>query len=462
MTVLSKVLSRESSHLADVIRALDQTGLEIAIVCDSRGKLLGVLSFGDIKRALHEGYQSNEKIGNLYNREPIFVKKGASVRAIKRLIHAKLNVVGGVIQVPVVNKQNLVVDIAYLDDSDSVEYLSKSTKKPVSFKNRILVTGGAGYLGSVLVRKLLANGFKVKVMDNLTFGKDSLSGIWAHRNFDLVVGNILNIEDVVNACHDVDTVVHLAALVGDDASSEDPVATISNNTLATINLANICKRFQINRFIFASSCSVYGASESEALLSERAPLFPVSLYAQSKIESEMELMKLRDNNFSPTILRFATLFGWSYRMRFDLVVNLFCAMAYFKKELVLRGGSQWRPFLHVEDAARAVISVLESPMSAVGGQIFNVGSSDSNYRISDVAEIVRRTIAGVSIKTKERDRDFRNYRVDFGKIGKIVGFTPTKSVEDGVLEIYKKIKNSNFDDLKKRAFNSPNFLKTFN
>lgn len=448
---LGKIIVSEKTTLREIVRRMNQSNLKIVIVCAAGRKLKGVMTHGDVRRAVHRGLTLDMPIASIYNREPQVAEKGASIGKIKRAIYAKSKTVGGTIRVPIINKKGKVVDLATVN-RNQINFLSKINLQKTKSVEKVLVTGGAGYLGSVLVRKLLAAGYKVKVLDNLTHGKDSLTGIWAHRNFDLVVGDILRIDDVVGAIADVDAVVHLAAIVGDEASNFDPIKTINNNLLATINIANACKKFLINRFIFTSSCSIYGASAANRLLWENSLLTPASLYAYSKLESEIELARITDEDFAPTILRLATLFGKSFRPRFDLVVNQMSAQAFFRREVVVFGGNQWRPFLHTADAAAAIIKVLESPISTVAGETFNVGSE--NIKIGDLAEKVKSILPDIQIKKETESGDARNYRVSFVKIKKRLGFLAKMTIEDGIEEIIGDLKRKNYNNLS-RLTNSP-------
>lgn len=458
---LNEVCVFESTSLEKVARIMDKTGFKVALVRTKENKLKGVLSYGDMRRAFLEGVNGKSPIKGIYNTEPVFALKGSPIGKIRSLTKSKLGVFGGTIQIPIVDKNLKIVDLALTNNKNETKLMSQSDLSKNKSLEKILVTGGAGYLGSVLVRQLLKSGYEVKVLDNLKFGKDALSDIWAHKNFDLVVGDILNINDLIEASRDVDAVVHLAAIVGDEASMENPTLSIAQNTIATVSLAAVCKKFQINRFIFTSTCSVYGASNNSQPLTEKSPLSPVSLYAQSKIDSEFELLRMADGNFSPTILRLATLCGWSYRPRFDLVVNLFSALAVYKKEISVFGGNQWRPFVSVSDAAKAIIAVLESPLSDIAGETFNVGSDEQNYTIEEIAEIVRTKVKDVTIKKSQGEPDLRNYKVSFSKIRKRIGFKSSRDIEDEIEDIVKNLRSNSFKEIKTNAFNSSGLIKAF-
>lgn len=459
--MLKKVIVSENITLGEAIKTMDSVGLRILLVCASDNKLLGILSYGDIRRAYLEGIPSAKLIARLYNSSPVTATVMDSLKKIRILSESKKEIIGGKIQVPIIDLNGMVVDLAMPDEEGSIEFLSKKKDLKTRVVRKILVTGGAGYLGSTLVRKLLKGGYKVRVLDKLAYGKDSLKEVIKNPGFELVVGNILNIQDVIESAKDVDAVVHLAAIVGDEASSVNPTMSVAENTIATINLAHVCKRFQINRLVFTSTCSVYGASENNDLLVEDSPLFPVSLYAQSKIDSEIELKRLADGNFSPTVLRLSTLYGWSYRPRFDLVVNLFTIMSLYKKKILVFGGGQWRPFLSVNDAARAIIQVLESPIDKVGGQIFNVGSSDDNYTIEQIAEMICKLVKNASYELSVSKSDQRNYRVSFEKIKKTLGYSTTSDMRNEIKTMIMNIKSTPYRTLLKNSFNSPGLRKNF-
>jgi len=306
----------------------------------------------------------------------------------------------------------------------------------------VLVIGGAGYAGSVLVRKLLERGYYVKVLDIALYGEESVSNLLTNRNFQFVRGDFRNIDKVVKLMKNVDAVVHLGALVGDPSCTLDEDLTVETNP--TRMLAEVAKGFAVQRFLFASSCSVYGASDF--ILNEKSDLNPVSLYARTKIDSERVLRDWNDSDFSPVILRFATLHGLSPRPRFDLVVNLLTARAVTCGKITIFGADQWRPFIHVSDAAEAIIRCMEAPLVSVKGQVFNVGIDDENYRISEIGKIVRRNLPETQVEVKNSGEERRNYRVSFEKIRRLVNFDPKKTVEDSVVEITNAIRSRLIED----------------
>jgi len=316
---------------------------------------------------------------------------------------------------------------------------------------QVLVLGGAGYLGSAIVAQLLQRGFKARVLDSFLFGENSLDDLKTHPNCELVRGDIRDIGAVVKAMKGCDAAVHLAAIVGDPACEENKQLAMEVNRAATRMLADVARGCGVRRFVFASSCGVYGASEF--CLDETSAVNPLSIYAQTKVDSENILMASKAPDFAPTILRLGTLFGLSPRMRFDLVVNLFVARAASSGQITVLNGGQWRPFLHIHDAARAVIACLDAGTSAVSGEIFNVGSSALNLQIEQLAEAIARGVPNTEIVRIE-NADRRNYRVSFEKIERILGFGCERSLESGIEEIYAAISSGLIADFTTDQFHN--------
>lgn len=312
----------------------------------------------------------------------------------------------------------------------------------ISNKTPILVIGGNGYIGSTVVEKLLQQNFKVRVLDKFLYGKDILKDFMPNKNLELIEGDVSNIFSLITALKDVQCVVHLAGIVGDAAGSIDPKLTNHVNVVSTRIIRDTMKAMQIPRLIFASSCSVYGITTGVS--NEHSKLFPVSIYAETKIESEKDLLSEKIDNFHPTILRFATVFGHSRKPRFDLVANLFTAKAYYDEPLHVSNGTQWRPFIHVTDLARSIIAVIMSPQETVSRQVFNVGDQRNHLQIHELAELVKDVVSKdkmVKIIMQNKMEDKRDYRVSFKKIKNNLGFEGTINVRQGIEEMYENFKN---------------------
>ncbi len=315
----------------------------------------------------------------------------------------------------------------------------------------ILVTGGAGYIGSALVPLLLAEGHRVRVLDNLLHGGSSMLGVWSHPEFEFVRGDVCDRVTRQHALAGVDAVVHLAAIVGDPACSRKPDLARSVNLEASFALIEDGQRSEVRRFIFASTCSNYGKmKDPNKHVDEDSDLSPVSLYAETKVAVEQALLQigLREN-WSPTPLRFATIFGVSPRMRFDLTVNEFTMEMLTKKQLMVYGEQFWRPYIHVRDAARGIQLVLNSPTEKVGGNVFNVGSTGQNFTKQQLVEMIHPYVPEADVQFVRKQEDPRDYRVSFARITDQLGFNITRSVADGIEEITRLVRSgviSDFND----------------
>ena len=308
----------------------------------------------------------------------------------------------------------------------------------------VLIFGGAGYLGSVLTGQLLDRGYWVEVFDALRFGKESLLAYEGHPRFRLTVGDVRDIGAVTECIRDAHAVMLLAALVGEPASDRDPKETVDINLIATKAIADACRYYGVPRFFYASTDSAYGIQEG--IMVEGSPMNPISLYARLKAQVEGEILGLANGAFKPVILRMATIYGYSPRMRFDLIINILTLHAFSKGRITIFGGKQWRPLVHVADAAQAYVLALEAPLETVGGQIFNVGANEQNYQVGELGELVRQVFPEVQIETIPQTPDLRDYHVCFDKITHTLGYEVRYSVVDGIREIRRALENGNIRD----------------
>lgn len=309
---------------------------------------------------------------------------------------------------------------------------------------KVLVTGGCGYIGSVLVPMLLERGYEVRVFDKLYFGEESLRGV--RDKIELIPGDIRSFDPAT--LEGVSGVIHLGALSNDPTAEFDPQANYSINFDGTVALATACKKRCVQRFTFASGCAVYGFFVDE-IANEDTPTYPQSDYAKSKLDAELALQKMAGKDFCPVILRQGTIFGLSPRMRWDLVVNAFVMHAFKSGQLdVWFGGEAWRPVVHIKDVAEAHIRCLEADADKVRGEVFHVVCK--NYRILELAHRVRRALAEMGIRVEVDvnydEVDNRSYQVSNQKLSQVLGFTPKRSVEEGVEEIVEVLQRGQYRD----------------
>lgn len=305
---------------------------------------------------------------------------------------------------------------------------------------RTLVTGHQGYIGTVLVPMLQANGHEVVGLDTDLYARCTFMG--SIPAIPMLRKDIRDLD--LNDVTGFDAVIHLAALSNDPLGNINPDLTYDINYRASVRLAELAKQAGVSRYLFASSCSTYGAAGDD-MLTEEADFNPVTPYGRSKVMVEQEVSKLADDDFSPTFLRNATAYGVSPRHRFDIVLNNLTAWAYTTGLVYLKSdGSPWRPIVHIEDISRAFIAILNAPRAAIHNEAFNIGRNDENYRIRELAEIVAETVPASRVEYAEgAEPDTRTYRVDFSKIARVLPeFQPQWTARRGAQELYEAYRQS--------------------
>jgi len=308
-----------------------------------------------------------------------------------------------------------------------------SSQVGVSLK--VLVTGGAGYIGSVLVRILVEKGYEVRVLDRFFFGRHTLSDV--QDQIEIVKDDIRTVDSSI--MNGVDCVMDLAAISNDPAGELDPNKTMEINYKGRVRMANLAKKEGVQRYILASSCSIYGFKEG--LLSETSEINPLTTYAKANRLAETEILPLTDKNFSVTSLRQATVYGLSSRMRFDLAINGMTLGFYQNGKIpIQRDGKQWRPFVHVKDTSNAFIKTMEADTESISSQIFNVGANDQNYQIFDLAQLVASSLGIPFDYEWYGSEDNRSYKINFDKIRATLKFNPSYTPKEGAREVYDALK----------------------
>ncbi len=315
----------------------------------------------------------------------------------------------------------------------------------------VLLIGGEGYIGNIVAQNLMSNGSIVTSYDNLMYNNHQcvLNKIQLD-NCNFIYGDMQDKKRLDSIIENFDAVVLLAGLVGDPITKKYPEESALINDQGVKNVIDLCAKYNVENFIFVSTCSNYGLIENNELADENHNLNPLSLYAKSKVNAEKYILSLKDKtNMHPTILRFATAFGLSSRMRFDLTVSEFTRELAMSKELLVYDAHTWRPYCHVQDFSRLIQMVLEAPKEKVAFEVFNAGGDVNNATKQMIVDMILNKIPDGKVKYQKYGSDPRNYRVNFNKVKTVLGFEPKYTIQDGINELVEAIDNHVFDHVDK-------------
>ncbi|OGW84512.1 MAG: hypothetical protein A3C35_02445 [Omnitrophica bacterium RIFCSPHIGHO2_02_FULL_46_11] len=432
--MLKEFILNDTASLQDCVSNIMDPVRDIVFIVDSSNRLLGCVAESDIRRLILSNVPLNSRAVDHMNKNVKFFyadELESTDEWVKKLSNFKYYG-----YYPVLNKDRTLKRVIHYSDliTDSTKVIFDPSS---SQADKILIAGGAGYIGSVLTEYLLNRNYQVVVMDRFLYGRQSIQSFISHPKFSFYEYDIRNISNVIPVIKDVRDVVYLAEIVGDPAVNVSPRTTLETNYLSVLTFANLAKYAGIKKFIYASSCSVYGKSDKETV-NELSNLNPISLYAKMKILCENALLDLSRHReiFQPIILRLSTVFGLSLRPRFDLIINKMTADAAQKGEISIYGGTQYRPFVHVHDVARA-IELLLRQSGDLSGQIYNIGSDALNFSIEEIAQLVLKHFPSIKVNHDKTNRDERSYVVDFSKIKQTLGYEPSLSIDDGIFELKK-------------------------
>ncbi|MCK5124892.1 MAG: NAD-dependent epimerase/dehydratase family protein [candidate division Zixibacteria bacterium] len=446
----SPLILPDTLGVDEIKNRIDASSYDFAVMTDESGYFSGTITDGDIIEASIKKGKKPIGISDIVDRSHPVAREILSAGKMRHMMLER-----NLRFLPLLTNEGKPARVVLLSDLDSKYSIKPKDRK----NNRVLIIGGAGYIGSIMTRYLLKRGYYVSVLDNLMCGYDALKALDNHPAYSFYKGDARNIQDLLTAMDDVDSVIHLAAIVGDPACALDPRATIDINYESSKILVDACLHKKVNRLLFASSCSVYGASENDELLTENSPLNPVSLYAETRLRSEEAILNQAEAPLAVTMFRLATVFGFSYRPRFDLVVNILTARALIDGEISIFGGSQWRPNIHARDVVSGFVAGMEAPKEVADRQIFNLGSEAMNYRIAELGDLVREALPDIKVKTVEAEMDRRDYKVCFDRIEKTLNWKANVTVRDGIQEIIDAYHNKKFGHYNEKRYSNLKILQ---
>jgi nucleoside-diphosphate-sugar epimerase/CBS domain-containing protein len=454
MTNYSNYIINENTKIKDAIKKINDNHIGVIAIANNSNEFQGILSDSDIRRLIIKGISLKLNIKKYINTNPFYLNYDYKQTDVIKLITSKKFLEVTPSYIPVLKKKKFIKFLSIIELKKEHYILKKKINNNVNNKKRVLIIGGAGYIGSTLSTILAMNKYNVRIYDKFIYTSDHMKFLKRFNNIEIIKGDTRHIDSLFSAFKNIDTVIHLAEFVGDPLCNKNPEKTYEINYLATNLIANLCKTFHIKKYIYISSCSVYGQNKNNDLLNEESELNPQSIYAQLKLNCEEAIFKNIDEDFNFTILRLGTVYGLSLRPRFDLVVNLFCYQALKNKKILIINGNQWRPFVHVKDVAYAIKKVIEDRTTITKQKIYNVVGE--NITIENLSRIFKKFDKKIKLIQKREIIDLRDYKVSAFKIYKDIKFKPKFNLNKGIEELTDFIKKKKIKNINKKKYH--NFL----
>ena len=442
---INKCCISYKKKIIDVIQLFEKSKTNILIVVDNKKKFVGIVTSTDLRRGILRGLSNSSPLKSIINQIPLLLKEKIDENKISNIISSdRFNKIDPPL-IPILNKENKPIKIVNKDLLNIDQYDLNNKKE----ETKILLIGGAGYIGSILAKKLLKQNYQVTIFDKFIYqSQQEIRKKIKSNNLKLVKGDSRRIDEVFEVIKKNNVVVHLAELVGDPLCEVKPSKTYEVNFLASIAISNICKNLPISKFIYISSCSVYGSNNK--LLTEKSEINPISVYAKLKVLCEKALIRNSGEFCKPCILRLGTVYGTSLRPRFDLVINLFASRVANNLPIIVTGGDQWRPFIHVNEVCLAIINIIKAKREKVNGQIFNLTSFNS--RIIDIAKKFKRIFPKTKLLIKKSSLDKRNYKVSSSKAEKMINFKSKVKLTHGISDLVNYVKKNKIRNINKKKY----------
>ncbi len=434
----------ENKKVIDVIHLFDKSKTNILLVINNKNKFKGIVTITDLRKGILKGLSNGSSLISIINKNPLYLKEKIDEDKISNILSSnRFNEIDPP-YIPIIDKNNFPKRIVK-KESLNLNLISNVKEK----QNKVLLIGGAGYIGSILAKHLLKKKFSVTIFDKFIYqSQTELKTKINSKKLKLIKGDSRDISQIFDVIKKNNVIIHLAELVGDPLCEVRPSKTYEINFLASIAISNICKNLPVSKFIYISSCSIYGSNDK--ILTERSKIKPLSVYAKLKALCEKTIIRNSGEFCKPCILRLGTVYGNSLRPRFDLVINLFASKVANNQPIQVTGGEQWRPFIHVDEVADTIIKIIKLDNHKVNGQIFNLTSFNS--KIIDIAKSFKKIFPNTKLIIKKSSKDKRNYKVSSERAKKLLNFKPKIKFKNGIINMVSFIKKNKITNINKKKY----------